>query len=37
MFKICDDIKTWFVQLTDQTKAAKNVTKKRVVVYYGAT
>ena len=27
MFKICDDIQTWFVQFTDQQKKAKKVTK----------
>ena len=27
MFKICDDIQTWFVQFTDQKKTAKKVTK----------
>ena len=27
MFKICDDIQTWFVQFTNQKKTSKKVTK----------
>ena len=27
MFKICDDIQTWFVQFTDQKKTTEKVTK----------